>query len=386
MPDHSESWEEIMLNMKVLKTDKAKIIQNLNNNRIYVFLFLVFVIMSIGKSQFLGTGNIVPMLKASLLPMMVGIGFTFVMIGGNFDLSVGAVINVGAAVSMGEFNRFYAIFGGEAGGIKAVTLAWLMSITLALLAGVFVGLVNGILVAKIKVHSFIVTIGMLTTLSGFVYTYSKGNTISADNSTLVNIIEKPFLNVPYLQVFTIRFVVVVLILIFFEILLLKTKWGRDFLMVGSNKEAAWHAGINTDRKIMWSFVISGFTAALAGVLFAVSMNAAVPNYGERGINPLMLVLAATIIGGTVMTGGSGSVIKTAFAVLTIQSIFNGLIILGFGFDAQVLAAGVLLGLVVIYESYSLYKQSLKKGERVALMKEAAEMKEKRKIEKQASKT
>jgi len=368
-----------MLNIKDFKTDKTKIISNLNNNRIYVFLILVFIIMSISKSEFLGTGNIVPMLKASLLPMMVGIGFTYVMIGGNFDLSVGAVINVGACIVMGEFNRFFAIFGGEAGGTSAVVLSWVIAVAIALAAGVLVGLINGLLVAKGKVHSFIVTIGMLTALSGFVYTYCKGNTISADSTMLVNVLEKPFLNIPYLQVFTIRFVIVVAVLVFFEILLLKTKWGRDLLLIGSNNEAAWHAGINTDKKIIWSFVISAFTAALAGVLFAISMNAAVPSYGERGINPLMLVLAATIIGGTVMTGGSGSVIKTAAAVLTIQAIFNGLIMVGLGFDAQVLAAGVLLALVVVYESYSLYKQGLKKGERVSLLKEAAELKAREKI-------
>lgn len=368
-----------MLNIKKFKMDKTNIISKLDDNRIYVFLILVFFIMSTGKSQFLGTGNIVPMLKASLLPILVGIGFTYVMIAGNFDLSVGAIINVGAGIVMGEFNRLFAIFGGEAAGTGAVIYSWIIAIALALAAGVCIGLINGLLVAKGKVHSFIVTIGMLTTLSGFVYTYSNGNTISADNTMLVNILEKPFINLPYLQMFTIRFVIVIAVLVFFEILLLKTKWGRDLLMLGSNNEAAWHAGINIDKKIIWSFVISGFTAALAGVLFAVSMNAAVPNYGERGINPLMLVLAATIIGGTVMTGGHGSVVKTAFAVITIQAIFNGLIMKGLGFDAQVLAAGVLLALVVVYESYSIYKQGLKKGERVALLKEAIELKARKKI-------
>ena len=370
-----------MLNTKNPIFEKHSIINKLNNNRIYVFLFLVFLIMSIGAPGFLGTGNIVPMLKTSLLPLMVGIGFTYVMIAGNFDLSVGAVINVGAAVVMGEFNRFYEMFGGDAAGSKAVVWSWVIAIAIAIGAGILIGLVNGFLVAKVKVHSFIVTIGMLTGLSGFVYTYSKGNTISADNSAFVDILEKPFIKAPYLQVLTIRFVIVILVLVFFEILLLKTKWGRELLMVGSNKEAAWHAGINTDRKIIWSFVISSFTASLAGVLFAISMNAAVPNFGERGINPLMMVLASTIIGGTIMTGGSGSVVKTAVAVFTIQSIFNGLIIMGLGFDAQVLAAGALLGLVVVYESYSIYKQGLRKGVRVALLKEAAELKAKKKASK-----
>jgi ribose transport system permease protein len=356
-----------------LKIDKTKLISKLDSYRIYVFFIIVFIIMTIATPKFTGTGNIVPMIKTALLPIMVGIGFTYVMIAGNFDLSIGAIINVGASIVMGEFNRFYEIFGGEAGGTKAIVWAWIVAIVLALAAGVLVGLINGLLVAKGGVHSFIVTIGMLTALSGFVYTYSKGNTISADNTKLVDLIEKPFIKAPYIEVFTIRFVIVAVVLIFFEILLLRTKWGRSLLMVGSNKEAAWQAGIDTDRKVIFSFVISGFTAAFAGLLFAISMNAAVPNYGERGISPLMLVLASTIIGGTVMTGGSGSTVKTAVAVLTIQAIFNGLISLGLGFDTQVLAAGALLGLVVIYESYSLYKQALKKGERVALLKEANEL-------------
>jgi len=369
-----------MLKLRELKKDNTVFVSKLNNNRIYVFLFFAFVIMTIGKVDFLGSGNIVQMLKTSLLPIMVGIGFTYVMIGGNFDLSVGAIINVGACISMGEFNRFYAIFGGDAGGNRSVIMAWGISILLALAAGAAIGLINGLLVAKGKVHSFIVTIGMLTALSGFVYTYCRGNTISADNTKLVDVLEKPFIRVPYLDVFTYRFIIVVLVLAFFEILLIKTKWGREFLMVGSNRESAWQQGINTERKIIWSFVISGLTAALAGLMFAISMNAAVPNFGERGINPLMMVLASTIIGGTVMTGGSGSVLKTAVAVITIQAIFNGLIMMGLGFDAQVLSAGVLLGLVVIYESYSIYKQGLKKGERVALLKEAAQLKEERKAQ------
>ena len=207
------------------------------------------------------------------------------------------------------------------------------------------------------------------------------NTISADSYLLVDIIEKSLARIPFIEMITLRSVITIGILVFFEILLIKTSWGRDLLMTGSNKEAAWQAGIDTEKKVIMTFIISGFTAALGGALFAASMNAAVPNYGERGINPLMLVLASTIIGGTVMTGGSGSVVKTAVAVITIQAIFNGLIGMGLGFDTQVLAAGVLLAAVVLIEAYSLYKQALKKGARPFLMKEALEMKAALKAEK-----
>ena len=365
-----------MLDLK--KMDKDELIEKMNHNRIYIFMVLVFIIMMIGAPGFMRSSNFVPMMKTGLLPMIVGIGFTFVMIGGNFDLSIGSVINVGAVMVMGEFNRFYYIFGGEAGGTTAVAWAWGVAILIALAAGSLVGLINGLVVGKGKVHSFIVTIGTLTAMQGFVYTYSKGNTISADSYMLVDIIEKPFLKVPYLEMFTWRFLVTLVVIVFFEILLLKTRWGKDLFMVGSNKEAAWQAGINTDKKVIWTFVISGFCAAFGGILFAASMNAAVPNYGERGISPLMLVLASTIIGGTVMTGGYGSVVKTAVAVITIESIFNGLIGMGLGFDSQVLAAGILLGVVVLGEAYALYKQALKRGERPVLMKEAEQLKHLRK--------
>jgi len=360
--------------LKIKDIDRDELITKMNHNRIYLFLALVVIIMSVGAPGFLRSSNIAPMMKTSLLPIMVGIGFTFVMIGGNFDLSIGSVINVGAVMVMGEFNRFYYLFGGEPAGTAAVAGAWAVAFVIALGAGSLVGLINGLVVAKGKVHSFIVTIGTMIAMSGYVYTYSKGNTISADSYLLVDVIEKPFIKVPYLEILTWRFLIIIAVLAFFEILLTRTRWGKDLYMVGSNREAAWQAGIDTDKMVIWSFVLSGLTAAFGGILFAVSMNAAVPNYGERGINPLMLVLASTIIGGTVMTGGSGSVVKTAVAVITIQAIFNGLIGMGQGFDAQVLSAGILLGVVVLVEAYALYKQGLKKGERPSMLGEAEELK------------
>ena len=367
---------------RLKKIEKDNLLGHFNDNRIYIFLAITLVVILIatgsmeegGAASFFKSGNVAPMLKTGLLPIMVGIGFTFVMIGGNFDLSVGAVINVGAIMVMGEFNRFYKFFGGEEGGLSGLIIAWLIALAIALAAGALIGLVNGLLAARGKVHSFIVTIGMLTTMSGFVYTYSGGNTISAKSYALVDIIEKPFIKLPYIEILTLRSLLVILVLIFFEILLVKTKWGKELYMVGSNKEAAWQAGINIEKRLIQTFVISGVTAAFAGALFAISMNAAVPNYGERGINPLMLVLAATIIGGTIMTGGGGSVVKTAVAVVTIQVIFNGLIVMGLGFDSQVLSAGALLGFVVLFEAYSLYRKGLLKGQRAAMMEEAQQLK------------
>lgn len=374
----------------------------LNANRIYICLAAVLILMPVlilvtghgaaGVGSFFGSGNMVPVLKTSVLYITVGIGFTYVMIGGNFDLSIGAMINVGACLAIGSFNYFYRKFGGDAGGAGAQAAAWTIAMLISLAGGCLGGAINGWLVAYGKVHSFIVTIGTLTAFSGFVYTFCNGNTLSAKSAAFTDLLEKPvnkmfatgYVKSSFLDILTIRFLVMIVILVLFAVLLEKTRWGRDFLMTGSNHEAAWQAGIDVDRNIMISFVISGLTAALAGALFAISMNAAVPNFGERGISPLMLTLAATIIGGTVMTGGSGNVIKTAVAVITLEVVFSGLIIMGFGFDAQVLAAGVLLALIVLYEAYSLYRQSQRKGIRPALLEEAEKLKQEYEDEKHAA--
>ena len=345
-----------------------------NEYRIYVFLVVIFIVFAILYPPFFLAPNIKALMTVCLLPVAAGIGFTFVMIGGNFDLSIGAVINAGAVVVIGEFNRFYRLFGGEAGGDGAVVKAWLIAFLCVAGIGIGIGALNGFLVAKMKVHSFIVTIGMLTAVSGFVYTYCAGNTLSCISYSLVDVIDKSVINIPYLSIITPRFIVIIGLVVVFELILTKTKWGYDLFMVGSNKEAAFYAGIKTERKVFQTFIISGLTTALGGALFAISMNAAVPNYGERGIAPLMVVLAATIIGGTAMTGGSGSVVKTLFAVITIQAIFNGLISMGMGFDAQELSAGGVLIAVVLYEAFSLYRQGLRRGERPVLVKEAEEMK------------
>jgi ribose transport system permease protein len=357
------------------KLDRQKLIDKGNTYRIFIFLAVVFVVLAFAYTPFFESANIKALVTTALLYICAGAGFTLVMIGGNFDLSITAIINAGAVVSMGEFGRFYAIFGGSEGGTGALVGAWVVAFILALAVGSGIGALNGFLVAKVKVHSFIVTIGMLTAISGFVYTYSNGNTISSPDYALAETLNNSIVKAPYIEILTPQFIIVGCVIAVCEIFLVKTRWGYDLFMVGSNKDAAFYSGINTQKKVWVTFIISGFTASLGGALFAISMNAAVPNFGERGIAPLMMVLAATIIGGTVMTGGAGSVLKTAIAVITIQAIFNGLISMGMGFDAQVLAAGVLLGAIVFYESFSLHRQDLRKGERPALVREAMEMRQ-----------
>ena len=108
-------------------------------------------------------------------------------------------------------------------------------------------------------------------------------------------------------------------------------------------------------------------AAIGGILFALSAGVAVPNMGEKGLNPQLLVIAATIIGGVSMSGGEGSVIKSAFAVFTLTTLFNGFSCLGSGYEVQIAASGLILAAIVSYEAYNSYKTDMRKGQRMKLL-------------------
>lgn len=325
----------------------------LDTNRIYFLLIAVFLFMSLFAPNFFTLFNFTNILRGSVLGAMAAIGFTVVMISGQLDLSIATVINLGAVL----------VIGMQPG------LGWPLAILVGVLSGVVVGLVNGLLVAKAKINSFIVTLGTMTILQGMTYMYTKGGSLNITNFDFGDWLEKPV--IPLLPP---RVIIAVAMIAIFEIMLIRTRYGKGFFVVGGNKNTAWLAGLNTDNYIISSFIMSGFTAAFSGVLFAISISSAVPNMGEKGVSPLMTVIAATIIGGTSMAGGKGSITKSAVAVLVLTMLSNGLNCFGTGYEVQIFASGAVLSIVVLYEAYNLYKQDKIKGLRTALLKHVSSQK------------
>jgi ribose/xylose/arabinose/galactoside ABC-type transport system permease subunit len=321
----------------------------IDNNRIYLLLIIVFIFMSVAAPNFFTVFNLTNILRGTCLGALAAIGFTVVMISGQLDLSIATVINLAAVFTIGLQPK----------------LGWIPAIIAGILSGILVGWVNGMLVAKAKINSFIVTLGTMTVLQGFTYMYCKGGSLNISDFRLGDWFEKPL--VPFLPP---RVIITILFVAFFEIILLRTRYGRGYFVVGGNKNTAWLAGMNTDRYYIAAFVLSGFTAAVSGVLFSISISSAVPNMGEKGVSPLMIVLAATIIGGTSMAGGKGSIVKSAVAVLLLTMLTNGLNCFGAGYEVQILVSGVVLSVVVLYEAYVLYKQDRVKGQRSELLKNA----------------
>ena len=318
-----------------------------DTNRIYLLVIFVFAFMSLFAPNFFTVFNFTNILRGSTLGALAAIGFTVVMIAGQLDLSIATVINLAAVFTIGMQPEF----------------GWPIAILAGVFSGVVVGFINGILVAKAKINSFIVTLGMMTVLQGFTYMYCKGGSLNVSDFTIGDWLEKS--TIPLLPP---RVIITIVLIVLFELLLMKTRVGKGFFVVGGNRHTAWLAGLKTDNFLIASFVLSGLTAAISGVLFSISISSAVPNMGEKGVSPLMIVIAATIIGGTSMAGGKGSIAKSAFAVLLLTMLSNGLNCFGAGYEVQIFASGAVLSIVVLYEAYVLYKQDKLKGLRLDLLK------------------
>jgi len=328
---------------------KVKISTLINNKRIYIMLVLVSIIMTIIAPNFSTSYNVTTIIKSSCLSALVAAGFTTAMLAGGLDLSVGSVINLGAVV---------AIYFTNIGGIFLGVIA-------AMFAGAIVGLMNGFIVTKGKLHPFIVTLGMMTTIKGLLYIITGSCSISLDNFDVVSFIEARVL-----FLFTAKSLITIAIIIILALFLTKTRKGRVFYLIGGNPDTAWYAGYKVDRYKLAAFGISGLFAAIGGILFVYSTGVAIPNMGEAGVSPQLLVIASSILGGTSMYGGTGSVVKSAVAALTLNTLFSGLSNVGAGYEVQIFSCGLLLAIIVIYEAYSTYKDDLYRGQRKKLLLES----------------
>ncbi len=328
--------------MKAKKTTRW-----LNENRALVMLLALLVLLSATAPGFQTPYNATSILKGSALNGIAAIGFTLIFILGQLDLSIGAVMMLSGMLTIG----------------LQPSLGWAGAMAVSLLAAAAVGLCNGLLVVKAHVNSFIVTLGTMTIVMGLMHLYSGGGSRSTTDFRFADWLEQPIL--PLLP----PIVIITLVLVVgAELALRRMRAGRNLLLVGGNPETAWLAGLNRDRYQVSGFILCSFFAGLAGTLFAAGLSA-MTSSAVLGTRTLMTVIAAVIIGGTLMSGGKGSVLKSYLAVLMLTALFNGIGCLGYGFEVQIFVNGVILAVVVLYEAYAIHRHALLKGQRLDLLHE-----------------
>ncbi len=255
------------------------------------------------------------LVQASVLAI-VSFGLTFVILGGELDLSVGSVVSLSGVICAWVMVHADSVALGFAAGIAV---------------GALVGLVNGLLVTVAKAPSFIVTLGTLVIGSGLAYAISDAGLIALPESA--GVLSGDLLGVNRL----IWLMLAVFAVLFF--VQSETTFGSWVRAVGSNRDAARVSGLPVDRVRVLTFVVSGTCAGIGGVAATSRVLAGQP---DAGALLELTAVAAVVVGGTSLYGGSGSMLRTFAGVLLLAELSNGLDLLSVGPDLQKVIVGLVL--------------------------------------------
>jgi ribose transport system permease protein len=293
----------------------------------FVVLFILFSVLA---KNFFTMRNVLTLALQTSTVTLMGIGVTFTIITGGIDLSIGSVVALTGTVAVIAANAGMPI--------------WL-SMIMGLLSGIVCGFLNGIMVTGLRIPPFIATLGMMMVARGFVLTITNAMSKPAPdafghlgNGTLFNLSSK-FPGIGY-PVF-----IMIVVAIVFGFFLRKTRVGRYTYAVGSNEEASRLSGIKVSRIKVIAYIVSGFCAALAGIILASRMVTSQPN---GGISYELNAIAASVIGGTSLMGGIGTVAGAVVGSFIIGVLGVGLTMSGASFFVQQIAIGlVVIGSVAI---------------------------------------
>jgi len=294
------------------------------------FLF-ISIVVSIITPNFLTYINILNIIRQSTIIGLMAIGTTYVIIGGDFDISIGSTLALTAAIVLG-FQEY---------------VPWYIAIVIALLIGSLIGFVNGILTAKVKMIGIIVTVGTMTIVRGLTYLYTGGYPIVGKSESF------KFIGSGYFGFLPFPIIIWIVMVIFWQFILSKTKLGRYTLAVGGNKEVARLSGVPVDFYKIMTFIIGGLMAAMGGIIYASRLNVATPLAGD-GYE--LDAIASTVIGGTSVSGGEGSVVGTVVGVLLLAVIGNVFNLLGVHVYIQYVIKGIVIIAVVGFDSYTKYRE------------------------------
>jgi len=312
-----------------VETKKVKGVKNIsivsfNKFRPYFSLFVligIIIIFSILRPRFFQMSNFLNILQQSATLIIAGMGMTFVIMGGNIDLSVGSIVGLSAVISTG-FTQY----------------GFLPSVGMGCLVGLAAGLLNGIVTVEGRIPSFIATLGSLSLFRGLTLIYTKGSTIIIRNDSFREFGRGTFFQIPYI-------ILVSFVIFFITFLILRyTVFGRYTRAIGGNERVALLSGVLVNQVKIFIFCINGLFCGISGVVLAARCGAAVPTLGT-GFE--LEAITAVVLGGTTLTGGVGSESGTLIGALVVSVLSNGLNIIGISTYYQMIIKGIVLVVAVV---------------------------------------
>jgi len=274
---------------------------------------------------FFTSGNVINLLRQVAINGIIASGMTIVMIGGGFDLSVGAILALSGVLSI-QLAKTNVWFG--------------MLCPLALGAGA--GLMNGILVSRYAINPLIVTLGSRYLVYASANLFTAGFIQYNENPAFLVLGRNSLAGVPA------PVIVFLSVALISQLMLNHTTIGAALFAVGSNERAAFFSGLPSRNLLALSYAATGTCAALAGVVLASRLGVAAPDAGE-GYE--LDAIAAVVIGGTSIRGGAGSIRQTLAGVLLLGVLSNLLVLAGQSYEVQRIATGLIIVLAVAFDLY-----------------------------------
>ena len=332
------------------------------------FLLILMCFFSITGMGFFSLENFQDIFLASISVLLLGIGMTFVIISGGIDLSVGFTMGFSAVV-MASITRDFSLL--NVSPFFSISLA----ILAALITGIMIGAVNGYLVAFLKVPPFIATLGMYGIAHGTALIWSGGFPVgnlpdilaSIGNRYLIYYLPQEWIsflsmpdNVPHSELRNVVRAIPVLamavigIMIFMMIVLSKTRFGKHTYAIGCSQSVARRSGINVKYHLLKIYCISSVFAALGGIYYTFRYGS---GNAEAGAAHMLNSIAAVVIGGASLYGGTGNIIGTLIGALIIGTLQIGLVILGVLPFYQYIAIGAVIVIGVVFDQLSQGKLS-----------------------------
>ncbi|NPT53597.1 ABC transporter permease [Paraburkholderia elongata] len=287
---------------------------------IVAVLIVLCIALSFANQYFLTLGNIADILRQTSINGILAVGMTYVVLTAGIDLSVGSTLALAGIISASLVTGPHphsAAFGLAAG----------------LAVGAAVGAINGLLVARLSIPPFVATLGMLSAARGLTYIYNDGMPVTDLPDGYLTIGTGAIAGIP------VPIIVFALVVVLFWFVLRYTTYGRYVYAVGGNAKSAKTSGISTGKILFSVYVIGGLLAGLAGIILAARTTSALP---QAGMSYELDAIAAVVIGGTSLSGGTGSLGGTVVGALLIGVINNGLNLLGVSSYYQQVVKGVII--------------------------------------------
>lgn len=309
------------------KRGSTSVLDFLRKSPAIVILVVMGIVGAILSPVFLTTQNLLNILWTVSVLGIIALGQTLLLITGNFDMSVAYIVGLSGITT---------VLSQLAGANLFI------SVLLGILAGVLVGLLNGTIIVLTKANAFLITLGTSTLVYSINLTLTQSKTWYASIDSFLILGQGKLFGTIHYSVLIFLFLALLL-----ELVLRHTRFGRSLYIIGLNQRTGFLSGIKTNWIKLLTYLISGSMAALAGLIMTSRTGSTVAN---AGVGMEFDSMIAAVLGGTSLSGGKGSTLRTVVGVLILGVLNNLLVLLNVPYEAQQIAKGLVFLVVVMMDS------------------------------------